>query len=541
MSTYRILSLLVLVFLFSCDQEKPPVIQEPGQLQLSFLSQSPSGSRTLDTDVSSVMVTIVDEESNEVYTREVIDLYRFDEAYLSAPISLNPGRYDLMEFFVLNQDNEVVYASPVSGSELASVVEEPLPISFRIGADETTKVVPEVIRTEDRPAEDFGYATFSFTVVDVFEFLLSVFVYDEESENFELTDADLALFVEDEKIHHQGLDAQTNGIALNSIDFEKIKLEITKEGYETYSGVFSMDSLKSHANQPLMIILDKSNEPLATKTAYGIGWGPSSIIFGSINSNGETEIISDLGFQTGIIAGYCQMTEEHYLFSYDYNHGNHALGIININSGQLDKALKPKMLWPYQMAPEENMLYGLGYDNLENQWIFGKMDLEGNETIISSLGFNPGIIAGYAAVHDGQYLFSHDNGGSGHALTFVSLANGTITKTLAPKKLMAYQMRPKGDILYSIGWSETNSFLFGKMDADGNETILTDLNIKGGLLPGYSQMQDGYYGFAYASLNGSADYLVIIDTETAEVVYNQKHSKLLPYQVTFGDISALVE
>jgi hypothetical protein len=99
--------------------------------------------------------------------------------YISKPLSLVPGGYKLSKFLVVDASNTVVYATPTEGSTKAYLVNDPLPILFSVTKDNVTKVVPEVISVKNNTPEDFGYATFSFTEVTTFDFLIGVFMNEK--------------------------------------------------------------------------------------------------------------------------------------------------------------------------------------------------------------------------------------------------------------------------------------------------------------------------------------------------------------------------
>jgi hypothetical protein len=131
------------------------------------LGRSLSGRAASDT-VGSVIVTIKDTETAEIiYDKKALALYKFNETYVSDLLSLNIGHYQITEFLVVNEANEVIYATPVEGSPMAGLVNDPLPIDFSVQKDNLTTVVPQVVRlgAGDTPA-DFGYVEFGFDIVE---------------------------------------------------------------------------------------------------------------------------------------------------------------------------------------------------------------------------------------------------------------------------------------------------------------------------------------------------------------------------------------
>jgi len=71
--------------------------------------------------------------------------------------------YSLTKLQLKNADGTVTFATPLTGSELASAIEASLPIAFEINADLTEKIEVEVICTEEKDVTQFGYASFNVT------------------------------------------------------------------------------------------------------------------------------------------------------------------------------------------------------------------------------------------------------------------------------------------------------------------------------------------------------------------------------------------
>jgi uncharacterized protein (TIGR02145 family) len=244
----------------SCKKEKNPENETTGTIQLGLgLPQQQLKSTTTNETPVAIVVTIENSNASVVVESKRINLINMNGTFISEPISLTTGDYSISKYIVLNSSDSAIYATPVKGSKLAYLVKTPLPLSFTISKDNVTKIVPEVLRVEAATFEDFGYNSFSFNVVNTFDFLTSVMVYNETIKNWELTSAIITIKTADSVIVYNNTpSAITNLITLrdNSANFS---LAVSKPGYTSYVANFSVSDLKlyfkSSDKGPLIITL----------------------------------------------------------------------------------------------------------------------------------------------------------------------------------------------------------------------------------------------------------------------------------------------
>jgi hypothetical protein len=268
--------LLAGAFFPSCKKDKGENPKAQGQVEFAISvnalqSSLKSGSSDITSILSSVVITVEDATGTVVKNSEKIDLYNMNGDYISKPISMVKGNYKLTRFFVLDQKNNIVLASPVTGSAKAYLVQAPLPISFNVQFNVVTKLTPEVLSTVESVPEDFGYATFSFDEVKTFDFLIGTFVYNETIKNFELTTANISISSGSTIIYSGQLNNNQNDLTgtgmTNKITlpekYSAFTLNISKPGYKSYSQIFTKEELKLHLRSvdkgPLVVILEKSD------------------------------------------------------------------------------------------------------------------------------------------------------------------------------------------------------------------------------------------------------------------------------------------
>lgn len=216
--------------------------------------EAATAGRVLSEAPAKVTVTVEDGEGNEVYTLKEIPLVQFSSDYISTPLSLKAGSYTLTEFVVSSSLGTSIYSTPLEGSELEYLVEDALPISFTVGADAASKVVPEVISTASQTPEAFGYFNFSFNAVSTVEFLMAVFVYDAITENYVLSTGDLTVSANENDLFSGTTTATTNQVEVRS-GYDSYSLSVAKSGYTTWSQSFTEAELQALFSNPLEVVL----------------------------------------------------------------------------------------------------------------------------------------------------------------------------------------------------------------------------------------------------------------------------------------------
>lgn len=162
--------LLLSAIAFSCHNEQDSQPKK-GSLVLSLsndkiVSGGRVGARIDGTEQpSAVLISIKNAQGNYVEQNKKLTLYNFGPSYTSESIELPEGQYAVTDFQVLDINNKVLYAAPKEGAELASLVKDPLPVSFKVANSNSTLVNIEVLEVGMRDPKKFGYASFGFEIV----------------------------------------------------------------------------------------------------------------------------------------------------------------------------------------------------------------------------------------------------------------------------------------------------------------------------------------------------------------------------------------
>jgi len=265
---------LVLLFalfalLFSCSKKESdikdltpkknnnPTVANTGEVQFQPQMIDLVNARLEATDAATILVTIEDDKGAIVKNKVSIKLTIFNGSYISQPLVLKDGIYKLKEFLVLDAASNVLYATPLTGSALASVVTTPLPMTFTVTNQMLSTVNPQVVSTLTKTAANFGYLTFNFAVVETLDFNLAVFAFNKTTVAYDLVTSDVTL--------KNGTTEMYKGTFPNNIEAISIKdekagtytLEVAKTGYKTYTGTYTYADLKAAFDDPINVVLEE--------------------------------------------------------------------------------------------------------------------------------------------------------------------------------------------------------------------------------------------------------------------------------------------
>jgi hypothetical protein len=257
-SLLRILAVLPIFFISSCEQH-PEVTQE-GTLELGVALDQLDGqlkSALADSGAVraiAVVISVANENGELVLDHERLELYNFGGHWITKEIRLKVGHYQVMKFLVVDWQGMVFLATPVEGSTMAYLVDNPLPFPFNIKKDEITRVSPEILALNDEPPEAFGYATFGYNVVRTLDFFVAVYIDDPRiMAPAMFTDAKLTVMIDSVWKHSFILEARVNRVTLRDSHLDYV-LIVNKEGFALKELMVSREELlKTSPDNPLLI------------------------------------------------------------------------------------------------------------------------------------------------------------------------------------------------------------------------------------------------------------------------------------------------
>jgi hypothetical protein len=243
-----LLTLTLILCLSSCQKENPEEVSiKEVEFSLGGIIKSNKSAANLDDGdpvPSSILVTILDSNGDEIYNREPIDILRFGDAFVSEKINLLEGNFSLSEFFVLDADAKIVYAAPKEGSAFAQLVNDPLNIDFNTVDKEITEVQVEVLKAEYATPDKFGYGSFELNIVGTIDIQVAISAYDYDTEQLQLTTAELTVTDNEGNDVSISLGDSTNVIRVRD-SLVNYYISITKEAYASFVDTLSFTEIST--------------------------------------------------------------------------------------------------------------------------------------------------------------------------------------------------------------------------------------------------------------------------------------------------------
>lgn len=277
----KILSVLcILIFLISsCDRNEVAPEAKDGEVQftvsLDDLNNLSNG-RISEEVLQSGFITI--EIMNEKGEYTTVGFYGFEkldynqkpyekDKYITETFLLAPGKYTIEYFAIINPDyeeypdDELLYAIPRKGSDLAYLVEQPLPVTIHIEANKLTTTPLELINVGSTSRGEYGYDVSIFELVELADMGFVTYTYDSEAEKLIEIGA-TATFYDDQgnKLFDRFFPAGVSYIKmrtdLSPIDMHSVTVE--KAGYISKTvEFFPMEHFAQDGFNPISVTLTK--------------------------------------------------------------------------------------------------------------------------------------------------------------------------------------------------------------------------------------------------------------------------------------------
>lgn len=254
-------------------------------------------SATLDPAAKYAAVTVTDTSGNTVLSKYKTDIYSLNGSYITSTIPLAPANYQLTEFLILDANNKVLYIVPTQSAtaEIKAMVTTLLPISFGVTKDTTNTISLQVLPVGVGTANDYGYPSIIFDVVNVsgVTFMTDVQTLDTATNNWLQINASLKI---------NNVDYTVNAVTtkLQVPQDVSYTLVYSKAGYTTKTITLTATEIANYQTTPLVVVLTPNGT--VTRTV-------------SFNSNGGSTVASQTVTSGGVAATPANPSRTGYTFA----------------------------------------------------------------------------------------------------------------------------------------------------------------------------------------------------------------------------------
>ncbi len=246
---------LACLLLFSqCAEESEPYMTESIQFAFKATGAADDGRTANELPAgSSLVISVTKSTGEQVLDHQKIELLKIGDDFISLPIELAPGQYKLTDFLVVNDLSEVLFATPKTGSPLATAVSHSLPFTFAVQKNGIKNIIMDVIDATINSAADFGYTSFHVNIVRPFK--IATFI--EKDGGLRYASSIVYLLNGNDTLRTYSLAVKINTLKFYGDPSATYTLVVIKDGYSRYTTPFVYESVAAEGIA-LKIVLSKA-------------------------------------------------------------------------------------------------------------------------------------------------------------------------------------------------------------------------------------------------------------------------------------------
>jgi hypothetical protein len=267
--------LLPVFFLFSCAEEEK--ISSKKNHTFSFIPGENKEGQFIPVelpDAASLLISLAASSGEVILDQHQVALHKAGESYVSAPVELADGDYNIIDFMVVDDSLNVLYAIPRKGSLLSAKIAQSLPFNFMMGNSDGSDLRMEVLDARTKSSKSFGYNAFRQYKNS---FKLQVFI--PNGEQMQITSAQAIVMKELDTLQIYPLLAKMNTLTFNGTPDETYTLVIVKDSYSRYARNFTVND-PGLKGKPIKVILEPALSvvavPIQDQNYFGMqfdAWG----------------------------------------------------------------------------------------------------------------------------------------------------------------------------------------------------------------------------------------------------------------------------
>jgi len=150
----------------SCSIEENLKPKRQVQFRVNPPTNTSTRANNIVNEIDALYVSIENDQGAPVFTMHKLNLLQFQDYYVSEPLELEEGNFKLTFYAAVDEDDNILFATPMEGTPAAALVEDPLPIFFTVSGNQTNLVAPQIASTNNTTPEQFGYVAFQLNIVE---------------------------------------------------------------------------------------------------------------------------------------------------------------------------------------------------------------------------------------------------------------------------------------------------------------------------------------------------------------------------------------
>lgn len=242
--------LLPVILLTSCSEYENPNSAKVN-LTFNFTVQEDKAGHPGSAQISpgsSVLISLEQSNGELLLDQYELSIRQDGAGYMTAPLELPQGNYRLVDFMVVDESGKVVFASPRQSSVLSKEIRRSMPYSFAIKSNELFGNRIELISTQAKTPQSFGYDSFRRQQGSI---MLHVFI---KKDNELLRSSAEALIMKGlDTLRTYQISNNTNSISFSGDPSETYTLVVAKDSYTRFTQDFNTQQLNT---KPLKVILE---------------------------------------------------------------------------------------------------------------------------------------------------------------------------------------------------------------------------------------------------------------------------------------------
>ncbi|EPR68248.1 hypothetical protein ADICYQ_2718 [Cyclobacterium qasimii M12-11B] len=239
--------------------ENPKTEEKLPAVIVKIAKTSNTSSRQLRiTAYSKAIITIQTADGDTTsYNSKNIQVQDMEDHYLTEKIILPEGSYQVVAFYVLDDNNDIVEATPKKNATLSENQDLSLPLAFdlqsietEIGEEAEMEISMQVVAAEGHSPADFGFQSFALDIVTATSNKIFIAMVTD-TRLMDFLSGSVEITADGEVITQELIAGINESVTLPIAESYAILLK--SFNFDDFTDTLTLDQLKDYAEQPLIV------------------------------------------------------------------------------------------------------------------------------------------------------------------------------------------------------------------------------------------------------------------------------------------------